>query len=102
MPQISHNLSPPGRPARPIITTMRISNIDFTDSEIAALYTLAGQYLMEQGKSREGVSQIARSLSPANLVRAALGFNLRKQGGARARSTAKRKPPKRGRRKEQR
>lgn len=53
---------------------MKISNIVFTDSEEAELRRMATRNL---GRAPDDLSQ-------ANLVRAALGFEIRQQGGARS------------------
>lgn len=53
---------------------MRISNLDLSETEVEKLQSLA----KEKGHD-------VAVLSPANLVRAALGFDLRNRGGARER-----------------
>ena len=53
---------------------MRISNLDLSETEVEKLQSLA----KEKGHD-------VAVLSPANLVRAALGFDLRNRGGARHR-----------------
>lgn len=62
---------------------MDIYHIHFSKDETAALYALAGATLMEQGIAREEVIAVAEQLSPANVLRLALGFAQRKRGGAR-------------------
>lgn len=52
---------------------MKISNIEFDDSEETRLWEMAEQQLGHR----------LGAISPANLVRAALGFPLRQRGGAR-------------------
>ena len=62
---------------------MKITNIDFTETEFATLYALAGQALKDQGKSRKEAKEICDNLTPQNLVRLALGFETRNRGGTR-------------------
>ena len=71
---------------------MKISNIEFTATETAALYAMAGATLLAEGerdpaKKMTGTEAVAyvESLSPQNVLRLALGsaFPIRQRGGAR-------------------
>ena len=62
---------------------MKISNIEFTKEEYAILHLRAGNWLVGQGVPLADVQAAIKKLSRANFLRAALGFDLRKNGGAR-------------------
>lgn len=65
------------------ITPFRIQDIKFSARETAVLYVLAGQALKDTGMSREEAKEYIAGLTPANILRLALGFEKRKRGGSR-------------------
>lgn len=67
---------------------MKITNIEFTDEEVAALYVKAGMELYNQEYSRQEAQAYISKLTPQNVLRLALGapFKVRQRGGKRANS----------------
>jgi hypothetical protein len=65
------------------IEALRIQDLRLSKTETAALHALAGAMLMDAGYSREETVEYMDTLTPANIVRVALGFTVRKRGGAR-------------------
>jgi hypothetical protein len=57
--------------------------IEFSESETATLYALAGAVAMKAGLSREEAKSHICSLSPPNLIRYVIGLPIRRRGGAR-------------------
>lgn len=66
---------------------MRITNIEFSAREAAALYAMAGATLLmaDEPMTREEALAYVKSLTPQNVLRLALGspFKLRSRGGSR-------------------
>jgi len=71
-------------------STMKITNLEFSLIEKAALYLRAATTLIGQGFSKKEAKEIVSIETPQNVLRLALGFERRKRGGARP-NTGRRK-----------
>lgn len=65
---------------------MKITNMNFSKADAAAIYALAGAALMDQGKSRKEARAYIESLTSQNVLRLALGLPVRNRGGPRPNS----------------
>lgn len=64
---------------------MKITNMEFSTLETAALYVRAGLTLQQDGWKKEEAVEYIKTLTPQNVLRLALGsdFPIRQRGGAR-------------------
>lgn len=67
------------------IEPLRVQDARFNARETAILYALAGATLKEQGMSKKEARKYIETLTPANVLRLALGseFPIRHRGGSR-------------------
>ena len=62
---------------------MKITNIDFTDEEWAAIEECAACVVLSQGNapSRKQAVAYCKRITPQNVIRLSYGFKVRKRGG---------------------
>jgi hypothetical protein len=65
------------------IMDMKITNLQFDASEIEAIKSLAIDRLRTAGKKWAEIEEIVPSLTPQNVLRLALGLEIKKRGGKR-------------------
>jgi hypothetical protein len=65
---------------------MKITNLEFSHADAAAIYALAGAACKDQGMSRKDALSYIAVLTPQNVLRLALGLPVRQRGGARPNS----------------
>src|SRR5262249_3515863 len=62
---------------------MKVSYLEFTRAESAAIYTLAGATCKDMGMNRKEAMAYIGGLTPQNIIRLALGLSIRTRGGKR-------------------
>jgi len=65
---------------------MKITNMNFSKADAAAIYALAGAALKDAGMSRKEALAYIEALTPQNVLCLALGLPVRNRGGPRPNS----------------